>query len=84
MRIGRPWTTILVVGRMRQVQAMQQRLARQGLQRFVQDTIAPLTQAGCRVYVPYLRGYGPTRFLSSATPRSGEQAACCASTALVP
>ncbi len=25
--------------------------------------------------VPYLRGYGPTRFLSAATPRSGEQAA---------
>jgi pimeloyl-ACP methyl ester carboxylesterase len=39
------------------------------------ETIAPLTQAGCRVYVPYLRGYGPTRFLSSSTPRSGEQAA---------
>ena len=39
------------------------------------DTIAPLTQAGCRVYVPYLRGYGPTRFLSASTPRSGEQAA---------
>ena len=30
---------------------------------------------GCRVLVPYLRGYGPTRFLSAATPRSGEQAA---------
>ena len=29
---------------------------------------------GCRVLVPYLRGYGPTRFLSAATPRSGEQA----------
>jgi pimeloyl-ACP methyl ester carboxylesterase len=27
------------------------------------------------VIVPYLRGYGPTRFLSAATPRSGEQAA---------
>ncbi|MGE0152745.1 MAG: alpha/beta fold hydrolase [Reyranellaceae bacterium] len=39
------------------------------------DTIAPLVAAGCRVYVPYLRGYGPTRFLSAATPRSGEQAA---------
>jgi pimeloyl-ACP methyl ester carboxylesterase len=25
--------------------------------------------------VPYLRGYGPTRFLRAATPRSGEQAA---------
>jgi pimeloyl-ACP methyl ester carboxylesterase len=30
---------------------------------------------GCRVLVPYLSGYGPTRFLSAATPRSGEQAA---------
>ena len=31
--------------------------------------------AGCRVIVPYLRGYGPTRFLSADTMRSGEQAA---------
>jgi len=38
--------------------------------------VAPiLVAAGCRVIVPYLRGYGPTRFLSDATPRSGEQAA---------
>ena len=38
--------------------------------------VAPmLADAGCRVIVPYLRGYGPTRFLSEATPRSGEQAA---------
>jgi pimeloyl-ACP methyl ester carboxylesterase len=28
-----------------------------------------------RVYVPYLRGYGPTRFKSTQTPRSGQQAA---------
>ena len=28
----------------------------------------------CRVFVPYLRGYGPTRFLSPDTPRSGQQA----------
>jgi pimeloyl-ACP methyl ester carboxylesterase len=34
-----------------------------------------LAQAGARVIVPYLRGYGPTRFLSLDTPRSGEQAA---------
>ncbi len=27
-----------------------------------------------RVIIPYLRGYGPTRFLSPDTPRSGEQA----------
>ncbi len=38
--------------------------------------VAPmLAAAGCRVVVPYLRGYGGTRFLSAATPRSGEQAA---------
>ena len=34
-----------------------------------------LATAGCRVIVPYLRGYGPTRFLDRATPRSGQQAA---------
>jgi len=40
------------------------------------DQVAPpLAAAGHRVLVPYLRGYGPTRFLSTATPRSGEQAA---------
>ena len=38
--------------------------------------VAPLVaDAGCRVIVPYMRGYGPTRFPSAATPRSGEQAA---------
>ncbi|TDV50154.1 pimeloyl-ACP methyl ester carboxylesterase [Pseudomonas graminis] len=39
------------------------------------DVAARLVQAGCRCIVPYLRGYGPTRFIDSATPRSGEQAA---------
>jgi pimeloyl-ACP methyl ester carboxylesterase len=40
------------------------------------DEVAPaLAKDGCRVLAPYLRGYGPTRFLSSDTPRSGEQAA---------
>lgn len=34
-----------------------------------------LVAAGCRVINPYLRGYGPTRFLSPDTPRSGQQAA---------
>jgi pimeloyl-ACP methyl ester carboxylesterase len=34
-----------------------------------------LTEAGFRVIVPYLRGYGTTRFLSDATVRNGEQAA---------
>jgi pimeloyl-ACP methyl ester carboxylesterase len=38
--------------------------------------VAPiLADAGARVLVPYLRGFGPTRFLSPHTPRSGEQAA---------
>ncbi|HEX3520835.1 MAG TPA: alpha/beta hydrolase [Stellaceae bacterium] len=35
----------------------------------------PLAATGWRVFVPYLRGYGPTRFLAAATPRSGQQAA---------
>jgi pimeloyl-ACP methyl ester carboxylesterase len=34
-----------------------------------------LAEAGARVIVPYLRGFGPTRFLEAETPRSGEQAA---------
>jgi pimeloyl-ACP methyl ester carboxylesterase len=33
-----------------------------------------LVARGCRVVVPYLRGYGSTRFLSDRTPRNGEQA----------
>ena len=38
--------------------------------------VAPLLAAqGCRVYVPSLRGFGASRFLSDTTPRSGEQAA---------
>ena len=39
------------------------------------DVAAMLAARGCRVIVPYLRGYGPTRFRDLATPRSGEQAA---------
>ncbi|MGZ3533261.1 MAG: alpha/beta fold hydrolase [Vulcanimicrobiaceae bacterium] len=36
--------------------------------------VAPLlASAGYRVIVPYLRGYGPTRFLSSGTFRNGQQ-----------
>ena len=36
--------------------------------------VAPLlTSAGFRVIVPYLRGYGTTRFLSAETPRNGQQ-----------
>jgi pimeloyl-ACP methyl ester carboxylesterase len=34
-----------------------------------------LGAAGYRVIVPYLRGYGTTRFLSSETARNGQQAA---------
>jgi pimeloyl-ACP methyl ester carboxylesterase len=38
--------------------------------------VAPLLASkGYRVIVPYLRGYGSTRFLSSDTPRNGQQAA---------
>jgi pimeloyl-ACP methyl ester carboxylesterase len=40
------------------------------------DGVVPLLAgSGLRVIVPYLRGYGPTRFLDPATPRSGQQAA---------
>jgi len=40
------------------------------------DEVVPrLIAAGHRVIVPYLRGFGPTRFLSAETPRSGQQAA---------
>jgi pimeloyl-ACP methyl ester carboxylesterase len=40
------------------------------------DQVVPiLTAAGLRTIVPYLRGYGPTRFLSADTMRSGQQAA---------
>src|SRR5271166_848417 len=39
------------------------------------DVAARLVAAGCRAIVPYLRGFGPTRFLSLDTPRSGQQAA---------
>jgi pimeloyl-ACP methyl ester carboxylesterase len=38
--------------------------------------VAPLlAQAGYRVIIPYLRGYGTTRFLSAETVRNGEPAA---------
>jgi pimeloyl-ACP methyl ester carboxylesterase len=38
--------------------------------------VTPLLAArGYRVIVPYLRGYGATRFLSDATPRNGQQSA---------
>jgi pimeloyl-ACP methyl ester carboxylesterase len=37
--------------------------------------VPPLVKAGYRVLVPYLRGYGPTRFRDAAAPRMAEQAA---------
>ena len=40
------------------------------------DGVAPpLAAAGYRVLVPYLRGYGPTRFLAASEPRMAQQAA---------
>src|SRR6266478_5362110 len=40
------------------------------------DAMVPrLVQAGYRTIVPYLRGYGATRFRKDETPRSGQQAA---------
>ncbi len=40
------------------------------------DQVAPrLAQAGARVIRPYLRGFGPTRFLSAGAMRNGQQAA---------
>jgi pimeloyl-ACP methyl ester carboxylesterase len=43
--------------------------------------VAPrLAVAGYRVIVPYLRGYGTTRFLSETTVRNGEQAALASDT----
>jgi pimeloyl-ACP methyl ester carboxylesterase len=37
-----------------------------------------LAAAGYRVIVPFVRGYGTTRFLSGGTPRNGQQAALAA------
>lgn len=40
------------------------------------DGVAPtLASVGYRVIVPYLRGFGPTRFCSNTSPRSGQLAA---------
>jgi pimeloyl-ACP methyl ester carboxylesterase len=39
------------------------------------DVVPPLVDAAYRVIVPYLRGFGATRFLSADTVRSGQQAA---------
>jgi pimeloyl-ACP methyl ester carboxylesterase len=39
------------------------------------DVAPMLAEAGLRVIVPYLRGYGATRFRDAALPRTAEQAA---------
>ena len=39
------------------------------------EVVPLLTASGYRVIVPYLRGYGTTRFLSGDTVRNGQQAA---------
>ncbi len=39
------------------------------------EVTAALADRGLRVVVPYLRGFGPTRFRDPATMRSGQQAA---------
>ena len=39
------------------------------------DVTPILTNAGFRVIIPYLRGYGSTLFISDATPRNGQQSA---------
>lgn len=39
------------------------------------DVAPPLASYGFRVLVPWLRGFGPTRFLDAAISRSGQQAA---------
>ena len=39
------------------------------------DVASQLAAQGCHVIVPYLRGFGGTRFRDAATLRSGEQAA---------
>lgn len=42
------------------------------------DVAPRLAQMGYRVIVPYLRGYGTTRFLLDATPRNGQQSVVAA------
>jgi pimeloyl-ACP methyl ester carboxylesterase len=39
------------------------------------DVVAPLAKRGYRAIVPYLRGYGATRFRDASAPRMAEQAA---------
>lgn len=39
------------------------------------EVVKHLSTRNCRIIVPYLRGFGPTKFLSADTMRSGQQAA---------
>ena len=39
------------------------------------ETAPMIAARGFRVFVPYLRGHGPTRFLAPETPRNGQPAA---------
>ena len=39
------------------------------------EVVGPLVKQGYRAIVPYLRGYGPTRFRDASAPRMAEQAA---------
>src|SRR5260370_59398 len=39
------------------------------------EVSAELTNRGCHAFIPYLRGFGPTRFLASASSKSGQLAA---------
>ena len=39
------------------------------------EVVGPLAKQGYRAIVPYLRGYGPTRFRDASAPRMAEQAA---------
>jgi pimeloyl-ACP methyl ester carboxylesterase len=39
------------------------------------EVVGPLAKQGHRAIVPYLRGYGPTRFRDASAPRMAEQAA---------
>ncbi len=36
------------------------------------EVSAELTNRGCHAFIPYLRGFGPTRFLPSASSKSGQ------------
>ena len=49
------------------------------------DEVAPiLAREGARVIAPYTRGFGPTRFVSDALMRNGQQAAPAATSPSLP